>query len=283
MITPEEEHYILSRAYVPEHIVSLMAILSKGEPFLIEDYLCLFKDNWLIFVGYPLGHDFKTETLERTLKAVMERFQPDYTWCIAPEVPPSLSQSCQEREGDEYYRLEVQEGEIKRALRSAVIKASDELTVERGREIVKDHMNLISEFLEKERPNPLVRELFLSMPEYTAHSKTSVVLNAWDKKKNLSAFYIVELAAEQFAAYIVGCYSRKNYVSHASDLLFFEMLNLAREYNKSTINLGLGVNRGIRRFKEKWGGVAFLRYEFCELRSRYSATLRFLRAIESKL
>jgi hypothetical protein len=102
-------------------------------------------------------------------------------------------------------------------------------------------------------------------------------------KENLSAFYIVELAAEQFAAYIVGCYSRKNYVPHASDLLFFEMVNLAREYNNSTINLGLGVNRGIRRFKEKWGGVAFLRYEFCELRSRYPATLRFLRAFESKL
>lgn len=283
MITPEEEHYILSRAYVPEHIVSLMAILSKGEPFLIEGYLCLWKGNWLIFVGYPLSDNFKIENFEKTLKGAIKRFQPDYTWCIAPEMPPSLIQSCQERESDEYYRLDLGKGEIKKDLRRAVNKASGELTVQRGREILKEHSNLISEFIEKERPNPRVSELFLSMPEYINHSKTSVVLNAWDKKGNLSAFYIVELAAERFAAYVVGCYSKKNYVPHASDLLFFEMLNLAREYGKSSINLGLGVNKGIRRFKEKWGGLPFLRYEFCEYRGRYPTALKLLKALEPKL
>jgi len=81
---------------------------------------------------------------------------------------------------------------------------------------------------------------------------------------------------------VIGCHSKKNYVPHASDLLFFEMLTLAKEYGKNYINLGLGVNEGIRRFKEKWGGVPFLRYEFCEYRIRYSATMRFLRALELK-
>ena len=36
-------------------------------------------------------------------------------------------------------------------------------------------------------------------------------------------------------------------MSHASDLLFFEMVNMAKEYGKGYINLGLGVNPGIRR------------------------------------
>jgi len=31
MITPEEEAYVLEKAYVPEHIVSLMALISKGD------------------------------------------------------------------------------------------------------------------------------------------------------------------------------------------------------------------------------------------------------------
>lgn len=282
MITNEQEVYILKNAYVPEHIVSLMTILSKGEPFLIENCLCFFRDNWLIFVGYPLGHDFTTETFERALRAAMEEFKPDYTWCIAPDIPPSLIPSCHERGSDEYYKLEVGEGEIKKELRRAVTKASGALTVERNKELLKEHRNLISEFLEREKVNLLVRELYLSIPEYVAQSKTAVVLNARDEKKNLSAFYIIELAAVHFATYVVGCYSKKHYVSHASDLLFFEMMNLAREYNKSVINLGLGVNKGIRRFKEKWGGVAFLRYEFCEYRRRYSPIMRFLRALELK-
>jgi hypothetical protein len=54
VLTPEEEAYILEKAYVPEHIVSLMALISKGDPFLVEDHLGLVKDNWLILVGYPL-------------------------------------------------------------------------------------------------------------------------------------------------------------------------------------------------------------------------------------
>ena len=50
------------------------------------------------------------------------------------------------------------------------------------------------------------------------------------------------------------------HVPGASDLLLREMVNLAHAEGKKTINLGLGINTGIRRFKEKWGGVPFLPY-----------------------
>jgi hypothetical protein len=36
MISAEEEKQILSQAYVPEHIVRLMTLVSGGEPFLID-------------------------------------------------------------------------------------------------------------------------------------------------------------------------------------------------------------------------------------------------------
>ena len=58
MLTPEQETYILTHAYVPEHIVALMTSLSGGEPFLINDYFCCCKDDWVIFIGYPLQHEF---------------------------------------------------------------------------------------------------------------------------------------------------------------------------------------------------------------------------------
>jgi hypothetical protein len=40
---------------------------------------------------------------------------------------------------------------------------------------------------------------------------------------------------------------------------------MSLEFNKDYIHLGLGVNAGIRRFKEKWGGLPSRRYEMCEL------------------
>ena len=53
-LKPAYEQYALSRAYVPEHIPVLMETISGATTFLAEDYLGFTKDNWLIFVGYPL-------------------------------------------------------------------------------------------------------------------------------------------------------------------------------------------------------------------------------------
>lgn len=283
MISLEEELYILSKAYVPEHTVSLMAPISKGEPYLIDGYLCFSKDDWMILIGYPLDHDFTTEGFQRALDDAVKRLRPECIRLVASELHPSLTQLCQERESDYYYKLELNRLEIKNDLMRLIRRASRDLSVKRGREILNEHKELILEFIERENPNPRIRELFLSLQEYVPCSKTSIVLNARDKKQNLSSFYIVELAAKEFATYVVGCHSKKNYTPGLSDLLFFEMINLAKEHGKNYIHLGLGVNEGIRRFKEKWGGIPFLKYEFCEYVKGYNRTLKLLRNLESKL
>jgi hypothetical protein len=74
VISPEKEAYILEKAYVPEHIVSLMALISKGNPFLIEDHFGLVKDNWLILVGYPLDQLFSQQRSQKMIEQVLETF-----------------------------------------------------------------------------------------------------------------------------------------------------------------------------------------------------------------
>ena len=283
MITPEEEAYILEKAYVPEHIVSLMALISKGDPFLVEDHLGLVKDNWLILVGYPLDQRFSIERSEKVIKHVLETFRSEILWFIGPEIPASLLNTCQERETDQYYRLDLQKVKVKASLKRAVDKASQELTIERAHSISKEHEALISELLKREKLPPRVRELYRAMPYYVAHSSSACVLNARDKNGELAAFFVVELGAKNFSTYVLGSHSKKHYVPHASDLLFFEMIELTREHGKDIIHLGLGVNKGIRRFKEKWGGVPFLNYEFCEHRPRSTKIASVIRILEGKL
>ncbi|MEW6374494.1 MAG: hypothetical protein AB1502_01710 [Thermodesulfobacteriota bacterium] len=283
MMTPEDEAYILERAYVPEHIVNLMAPISKGEPFFKEDHLGFVKDNWVILVGYPLDQNYLQDRCERIVKQVLETFRPEYLWFIGPEVPASLLDSCKERQTDQYYRLDPDLTKPKPSLQRKAEKASKELTVERSHSISKEHEALIVELLKREKLPPRVRELYRAMPDYIAHSSTAYVLNAWDKKGKLCAFYVVELAAKRFTTYVLGTHSKKNYVPHASDLLFFEMIELTREHEKDTINLGLGVNEGIRRFKEKWGGIPFLNYEFCERFYGTTRTISLIKTLEGKL
>jgi hypothetical protein len=283
VITPEEEVYILNKAYVPEHIVSLMVLISKADLFLIEDHLGLVKDNWLILVGYPLDQRFSLERSEKLIERVLETFRPEILWFIGPEVPPSLLNTSQERETDQYYRLDLEKVRVKASLKREVDKAAQELAIERGRSISKEHEALISELLKREKLSPRVRELYRAMPDYVHHSSTASVLNARNKGGKLCAFYVVDFAASGFTTYVLGTHSKKIYVPHASDLLFFEMMALTREHGKNIIDLGLGVNEGIRRFKEKWGGVPFLNYEFCEHRPRSTKITPVMRILEGKL
>jgi hypothetical protein len=283
MMTHQDEEYVLTAAYVPEHIVSLMVLISKGEPFLIEDHLIFVKDNWLILVGYTLDGNFFQERCERILKQAVGTFRPEYLWFIGPEIPASLLDSCKEKQTDQYYRLDLEQIKLKPSLQRAADKASKELTVERSHSISKEHETLIAELLKREKLPPRVRELYRAMPDYVAHSSSSCVLNARDKNGKLCAFYVVELAAKKFSTYVLGSHSKKHYVPHASDLLFLEMIKLTREHGKKIINLGLGVNQGIRRFKEKWGGIPFLSYEFCERFYGYTRTVSLIKTLEGKL
>ena len=283
MLTPEEEAHVLSKAYVPEHIVNLMVPISKGEPILKEDHLGFVKDNWLIFVGYPLDGSFSLERCERILKQAVETFRPEYLWFIGPEIPASLLDACKERETDQYYRLDLDQTKLKPSLQRMAEKAFKEITVERSHSISKEHEALIDELLKREKLPPRVRELYRAMPDYVTHSSSACVLNARNKKGKLCAFFIVELGAKNFSTYVLGSHSKKHYVPHASDLLFLEMIKLTLEHGKNTINLGLGVNEGIRRFKEKWGGIPFLDYEFCERFYGTTRTVSLIEALAEKL
>jgi hypothetical protein len=283
MITVEDEEYIITRAYVPEHIVNLMAFISRGEPFLIEDHLGFVRDNWLIFVGYPLDGNFSQERCERILKQAVETHRPEYLWFIAPKILASLLDSAKERETDQYYRLDLKQAKVRPSLQRMADKVSKELIVERGHIISKDHEALIAELLKREKLPPRLRELYRAMPYYVSHSSSACVLNARNKNGKLSAFFVVELGAKNFSTYVLGSHSKKHYVPHASDLLFFEMIKLTQEQGKNIINLGLGVNAGIRRFKEKWGGTPYLNYEFCERYYGYTRTVSLIKSLEGKL
>jgi hypothetical protein len=245
--------------------------------------LIFVKDNWLILVGYPLEGNFSQERCERILEQAVETFRPEYLWFIGPETPPSLQGSCKERQTDQYYKFDLNRTKLKPSLQRVADKASKELIVERSHSISKEHEGLISELLKREKLPPRLRELYRAMPDYVAHSSTACVLNARDKNGKLCAFFVVELGAKNFSTYVLGSHSKKHYVSHASDFLFLEMIKLTREHGKNTVNLGLGVNEGIRRFKEKWGGIPFLNYEFCERYYGYTRTVSLIKSLEGKL
>jgi hypothetical protein len=139
-----------------------------------------------------------------------------------------------------------------------VRRAGRELQVSRGR-FGKEHKKIIKAFLAGHRFNRRQKYLFKHIPQYLTASDSAVLWEARRQNK-LAAFNIVDVAAADYAFYLFSFRSANIKVPGASDLLFHAMVNQAQNDGKQAVNLGLGVNAGIRRFKEKWGGVPFLKY-----------------------
>lgn len=283
MITADEEKWVLKKAYVPEHIISLMVIISKGQPFLSDGYLFYVGDTWGILVGYPLDSVFSPETFANVFRDVIFHY-PMTSWSIiAPSLPRELYATCGEGQSDFYYTLDFDSFDTKGNLRRVAQKATSCLMVEVTKNLTPEHEDLMAEFIAKENPESLIREFYHDMPEYVSRSETAVILNARLFSGFLTAFYILDFGAQDFATYVVGCHSKGHYVPHASDLLFVEMVNMAKQYEKRRIHLGLGVNTGIRRFKKKWGGKPTLPYELCTYRPRISGMLTMIDSLLPRL
>ncbi len=283
MLSSSEEEYILRNAKVPEHIPALMAGISQADLFLVGPFVCLTKNDWLIFVGYPLEGDFSEDSFSLALEKAMALSRPLHTWFITPKIPSSFVPKIKSRENDFYYRFDLQSPQIGGSLIRVAEKAAQALAVTPSRLFSEEHVLLTEEFLQRQELPRRVHQLYLRMKDYLAFSETSLLLSAWDREKRLSAYYVLELSAKKFLTYVVGCHSKVKYVPHASDLLFYEMIQVAKKYQKEYVHLGLGVNEGIARFKKKWGGFPFLKYEFGEISPSKMGPFSWIKALASRL
>jgi hypothetical protein len=255
MLNDREIQWIHRHAYLPEHLPDYVRAVSGAEPFLHRNYLYFLNKKHLIFNGYALETD--SEPPARIYDVICERIQPTTVAVLAPAIWLPAEQ-CEQHTIDRYYRLDLPLTPIEAAVAYMVRRAQRELQVERG-SFGKEHKKIIKAFLAGRNFNRRQKHLFKRIPQFIQASDSAVLLEA-RKANKLAAFSIVDLGAADYAFYLFSFRSGTINVPGASDLLFHEMLNLAQTEGKKTLNLGLGVNAGIRRFKEKWGGVPFLPY-----------------------
>jgi hypothetical protein len=261
MLNDREIKWILRHAYLPEHLPDYVRAVSGAEPFLHRNYLYFLSKQHLIFNSYPLEPD--SDPPAQIYNFVCERCQPATVAVIASAIWLPAEQY-EPQATDCYYRLDLPITPIDAAVAYMLRRAQKELQVTRG-SFGKEHKRLIKAFVAGHNFTRQQKYLFKRIPHYLKASDSAVLFEA-RRAKELAAFNIVDLGAADYAFYLFSFRSSKINVPGASDLLFQEMVNLAQTEGKEAVNLGLGVNAGIRRFKEKWGGVPFLPYTSAMIR-----------------
>ena len=266
----------LSLAAIPEHSPAFMRAMSGGEAFFIDDFLFLRgKDlpgsqhaDWLMAVGYRLGLapgddlDANARDFSAALDKALEACGAEHCFAMAPVLPAPMRQNALALEEDVFYTLPTA-APVPKRLRNILETAPLRVVV--GHDFTPGHRRLWAEFTGRTALKPNVRELY---------ARTETVLkaaggqpgadlrlfDAVDAEGNIAASLLLDFAPKRFVSYIIGAHSRSHYAPHATDLLFKVMLEAARAEGREEIQLGLGVNEGITRFKRKWGGAPALPY-----------------------
>jgi hypothetical protein len=255
MLKSDEINRIYRQAYLPEHLPEYVEAISGAQAHLLGNYLCFTRQAHLIFIGYPLG--VESDDTPRAYWSACEQFKPSTVALIAPDIwlPPAEVHMQPE---DSYYRYRLPVGTPAPKVANMLRRAEKELTVGPGK-FAREHQKLIKAFLKQHRLPPAQIHVFEQVGRYLGHCATARLLEV-RKQDVLVAFTVVDTGSADYAFYLFNFRSQKKNVPGASDLLFKAMLDLAQSEGKKTVNLGLGVHSGIRRFKEKWGGVPFLPY-----------------------
>lgn len=265
MITPDQQAELAARAYVPEHLTDYVTSISKAEPFLLGDFLIYYRQGSLIFVGYPLDGPVAEQRIEEAINRAREEFKPAFVSLTAPVLPASiLQQSRSVSPIDHYYRLDVDQIEVSKKLRSLLRRSRRDLEILQARSLQREHKRLIDEFL---RTKSLEREaaaIFKRLPEY-ARTDSASIYEARTPDGRLAAFDIADYSAGDYGFYLFNFCSTSNYIPGGADLLLSALIERACQEGKNYLNLGLGINPGVRSFKTKWGAQEYLPHRSCAI------------------
>ena len=216
---------------VPEHSSLLLEALSAGKSFTLNNYLFVAGDDWLMAIGYPLEGEYSTAHFEKALGEALRKQSPSDCFAIAPTMPDLWKKHIQDI--DIYYSLNA-DSDVPSKLRGPIRKARQYLHVDETKKFSPEHRKLWAEFLGRIPLPPRIRQLYSGTAAALQGSADLRLLNAWDTEGRLAACLLLDYSLPHHVSYILGAHSKSHYVPHAHDLLFAEMLERARNEEKTS-------------------------------------------------
>ncbi|MEN2974215.1 MAG: hypothetical protein ABDH32_01395 [Candidatus Caldarchaeales archaeon] len=265
--------------YIPEQILDYFEPISGLKAAVHEKYLIYFNSETMVIVGYPIKGEYREEDLIKIINEYREKYVLGRIVVIAPSLPSSLR--FEDVKVDEYYRLSLPIKPLSKRLRYMVSRAERDVTVDVSGDLKRDHIDLIRDFLKRENVEEYMRYICNRLDRYISRSKNVRIIDAYDRNGRLVGFDILDLSSTKYSFYMFNFISRESrYIPGVSDLLLYNLLKISQEYGKVYVNMGLGIDEGVRRFKLKWGAESFLPYNYAVLKSE---TFSELSGLFSKL
>lgn len=264
--------YDSSSPYVPEHIPEYFCPFSDAEPFRDNDLAYYTHSGAVSIIGYPLASDSRVEGIESHVIQLAAKLKPPLIKVISPVQLNIPGYKCKSYENDFYFCLELSKINMKAKLRNMLSRASQNVYVRKIDNFTREHLLVLQSFIKKKNFNREKTIFFHRLPDYLWQSSQSLLVEARLRKdESLAGFSIFHCGPGPYGFYlfnITNANSEK--FPGINDLLLEQAIKEIKTQGKQYMNMGLGVNPGIKKFKAKWGAVPFLPYYYQDFKPAFS-------------
>lgn len=259
MIGPNLLARVTAEAVVPEQVVQYVRAVAGSKPVMLGRCVGFLSDSDLVVIGYPVGDPLDAQAMDEAVDQALRMPGVSRVTIMGPRRPPQAPVHIQASE-DSYYSLPLPPPPPGQKLRNLLRRADRDLTLHGGHRLEEDHMDLVRRFIGARPLDAGTRHILERIATYLAASPSSLVLTGRLSNGRLAAFAIGEFGCLA-TAFFMFCFRDPDIAPPgSSDLLLSALLAEAVRRGQTLMNLGLGINEGIRFFKGKWGAMPFLPY-----------------------
>ncbi len=251
------------QASTPDQILGYVQAVSAVHSAIENDYLIHYQQNHAIVIGYTLGHDILNSTniadLEKLLETLQKKSHIERITVLAPQKPICAPPHAQ-CHSDVYYFLPLPLAHEKaHAPLSMVRRAMPHIYIAHQDETwTSAHQELMLRYLQRPDVSKEMGHIFQRIEHYCRTAPHVRIFSAYDTQSNeLLGTCIGDFSSLQTAFYMFA-FRHAHATPGVSEALLLALLQEAEKSGYAWCNLGLGINRGIGFFKEKWGALPIL-------------------------
>lgn len=280
MIGPDLLARVTAEAVVPEQVVQYVRAAAGSKPAMLGRCVGFLSESDLVLIGYPVGDPLDIQAMSESVDHALRMPGISRVTVVGPTRPSQVPPHIQASE-DSYCSLPLPAPPPGQKLRNLLRRAARDLSLHEGHRLEEDHLELVSRFIAARPLAAGTRHILERIPAYLAASPSSLVLSGRLSNGGLAAFAVGEFGSLA-TAFFMFCFRDPGLAPPgSSDLLLSGLLAEAARRGQTLMNLGLGINEGIRFFKAKWGAMPFLPYVQVSWEPRTPGLLSRMRAVLS--
>ncbi len=255
------------QAYTPDQLLPYVQAVSEVNSFLLGDYIVHMSAGHAVLVGYALSHAHHTEQLDEVVEFLQNMREIQSITVLAPRLASCIPSHAVTTE-DAYYFLDLPLSLTKQKNVSYMCqKAKKYVHIRKTfgtnkQEYSQDskqktfwtqaHQELVLSYIQRPDVSTAMGAIFQRLERYCQEPNVCL-FNAYDNVSGeLQGFCVGDYSSWQTALYMFA-FRTQAAVPGVADVLLLALIEEAYERGYARCNLGLGINDGIRFFKEKWG------------------------------